>query len=145
MASGLQAEDRNVQDLLFTQALLLKLGTRVRHTRMDCSHFVNYVYKKANLPYRYANSSELYQGVDAFERVSEPVPGDLIVWRGHVGIIVDPSANRFVSVLRSGVTTDDYRSRYWKRRGTPRFMRYVGLNLDYQAISQGGANTQGGD
>jgi cell wall-associated NlpC family hydrolase len=87
---------------------------------------VNYVYRRAHLPYRYASSEELYEGVDSFQRVYEPMPGDLIVWKGHVGIVTDPNENRFVSVLRSGVKTDDYLSRYWKSRGRPRFLRYLG-------------------
>jgi len=102
-----------------------RLATRTRHTRLDCSHFVNYVYRRARLPYRYASSAELYEGTDSFQRVFEPMPGDLIVWKGHVGIVTDPNQNRFVSVLRSEVSTDDYLSRYWKSRGQHRFLRYV--------------------
>jgi len=103
-----------------------RLASRTRHTRLDCSHFVNYVYRRAHLPYRYASSEELYEGTDSFQRVLEPMPGDLIVWKGHVGIVTDPSESRFVSVLRSGVKTDDYLSRYWRSRGQYRFLRYVG-------------------
>jgi cell wall-associated NlpC family hydrolase len=103
-----------------------RLATQTRHTRLDCSHFVNYVYGKARLPYRYASSEELYEGTDSFQRVFDPMPGDLIVWKGHVGIVIDPNESRFVSVLRSGVKTDDYLSRYWQSRGQPRFLRYVG-------------------
>jgi hypothetical protein len=68
-------------------------------------------------------------GVDASQRVFDPMPGDLIMWRGHVGIITDPNLNRFVSVLRSGVKTDDYLSAYWKSRCKPRFLRYVGNGM----------------
>jgi len=104
-----------------------KVGVKVRQRTLDCSHFVNYVYQRAHLPYRYASSEELYEGVDAFRRVFDPRPGDLIVWRGHVGIITDPNENKFVSVLRSGVKSDNYRSRYWKTRGRPRFLRYASV------------------
>lgn len=120
------AEKRSVQN---PHELIPRLGTRIRHTRLDCSHFVHYVYQRAHLPYQYASSEELYQGVDAFQRVFDPMPGDLIVWRGHVGIITDPNGNRFVSVLRSGVKTDDYLSAYWRSRGRPRFLRYVGNRM----------------
>jgi len=112
---------------LTAQYLLPSLGTRFHHTRMDCSHFVNYLYRKAHLPYSYANSRQLYKGIEGFERVYDPLPGDLIVWRGHVGIVTDPGANRFLSVLRSGVKTDNYYSPYWRRRGKPHFLRYVGV------------------
>jgi hypothetical protein len=135
------AEKRNVQNL---HDLIPRLGTGIRHTRLDCSHFVNYVYRKAHRPYSYASSEELYEGVDAFQRVFDPMPGDLIVWRGHVGIITDPKLNRFVSVLRSGVKTDDYLSTYWKSRGKPRFLRYVGNGVaehKNRTLSQGAATS----
>lgn len=119
------AEKRNSQHPRKSTSLP-QLAGKKRHTRLDCSHFVNYVYRRAHLPYRYASSEELYEGIDAFQRVFNPMPGDLIVWKGHVGIVTDPAEKRFVSVLRSGVKTDDYLSRYWRSRGEPHFLRYVG-------------------
>jgi hypothetical protein len=56
--------------------------------------------------------------------VSAPQPGDLIVWRGHVGLVVDSRQHLFYSSLRSGLETEDYTSAYWRRRGAPRFYRY---------------------
>ena len=49
----------------------------------DCSHLVQAIYEKAGFSYSYANSSELYAGIDQFRRVAIPQPGDLAVWRGH--------------------------------------------------------------
>lgn len=118
------------------QDVRVRLGTRFHHTQMDCSHFVNYVYRRAHFPYQYASSRELYDGVDEFQQVLNPLPGDLVVWKGHVGIVVDPSGNRFVSALRSGVKTDDYFSTYWKKRGTPRFLRYVGSSAIASAVRE---------
>jgi len=63
--------------------------------------------------------------MEGFKRVLHPKPGDLIVWRGHVGIVVDPAEKTFLSALRSGVKTSSYESHYWKRRGKPRFLRYM--------------------
>jgi len=91
----------------------------------DCSHLVQAIYEKAGFPYSYANSSELYEGVDQFRRIASLQPGDLAVWRGHVGIIVNPAQHSFFSLLRSGRGVETYDSPYWKRRGTPRFFRYV--------------------
>ncbi len=91
----------------------------------DCSHLVQVIYEKAGFPYSYANSSELYEGVDQFRRVAILQPGDLVVWRGHVGILVNPTQHSFFSLLRSGRGVETYDSPYWKRRGTPRFFRYV--------------------
>ena len=91
----------------------------------DCSHFVHGIYERAGLPYEYASSSELYEGIDEFRRVANPQPGDLAVWRGHAGIVVNSVQHSFFSVLRSGPGLASYDSPYWKRRGRPRFFRYV--------------------
>ena len=91
----------------------------------DCSHFVHGIYERAGLPYPYASSADLYRGTDEFRRVTIPQVGDLAVWRGHAGIVVSPPQHSFFSVLRSGPGIDSYDSPYWKRRGQPRFLRYV--------------------
>src|ERR1700674_1129885 len=91
----------------------------------DCSHFVHGIYERAGLPYEYASSSELYAGIDEFRRVANPQPGDLAVWRGHAGIVVNPVQHSFFSALRSGPGVASYDSPYWKRRGRPHFFRYV--------------------
>jgi hypothetical protein len=99
---------------------------------LDCSHFVHGMYERAGFTYQYASSSDLYDGIDEFRRVTNPQPGDLAVWRGHAGIVVDPSKRSFVSILRSGLGIDFYDSRYWKRRGHPRFYRYIKQAPNYR-------------
>src|SRR6202011_2281357 len=91
----------------------------------DCSHFVHGLYERAGFPYGYASSSDLYAGIDEFRRVANPQPGDLAVWRGHAGIVINPAQHSFFSLLRWGPGVDSYDSPYWKRRGRPRFFRYV--------------------
>jgi len=91
----------------------------------DCSHLVHDVYSQAGLPYDYVTSRELYIGSPHFTRVREPQPGDLVVWRGHVGIVVDPKQRSFFSFMRSGPDTQFYDSPYWRSRGVARFLRYV--------------------
>jgi cell wall-associated NlpC family hydrolase len=91
----------------------------------DCSHLVHAIYERAGFPYEYATAGDLYNGVDAFRRVYHPQVGDLIVWRGHVGIIVRPSRHVFFSFLSVGPETDNYRSPYWISRGEVRFYRYI--------------------
>src|SRR6202158_4632354 len=91
----------------------------------DCSHFVHGIYERAGLPYEYASSSDLYSGIDEFRRVANPQPGDLAVWPGHAGIVVNPAQHSFFSALHSGPGVDSYDSPYWKQRGLPRFFRYV--------------------
>ncbi len=94
-------------------------------SRLDCSHLVHSVYERAGFPYSYASSSDLYAGVDEFQQVTRPRVGDLVVWPGHVGIMVNPSENTFFSALSTGVGVESYSSAYWKERGTPRFYRYA--------------------
>jgi hypothetical protein len=91
----------------------------------DCSHFVHELYERAGFPYEYASSSDLYAGVDEFRQVASPQPGDLAVWPGHAGIVVNPAQHSFFSALSSRHGVELYDSPYWKRRGRPRFYRYV--------------------
>jgi hypothetical protein len=105
---------------------LVRLSTAIRDIDLDCSHFTNYVYERVGLDYDYAPSRELYEGDGPFVRVQQARPGDLIVWRGHVGIVVDPQEHTFVSKLNSGVKVASWETHYWKRRGIPRFLRFTG-------------------
>jgi hypothetical protein len=91
----------------------------------DCSHLVHAIYERAGFPYQYASADGLYDGVDGFRRVVHPQTGDLIVWHGHVGIVVRPSQHVFFSFLSAGPGTDNYRSSYWIGRGQARFYRYI--------------------
>lgn len=91
----------------------------------DCSHLVHAIYERAGFPYSYASSDDLYDGVEGFQRVADPAPGDIVVWHGHAGIVVRPSKHVFFSFLHAGPGIDDYTSRYWRGRGEPRFYRYL--------------------
>jgi cell wall-associated NlpC family hydrolase len=102
------------------------LDARVQATRQrDCSHLVHAIYLRAGFPYPYASSSDLYDGADNFQRVTRPQPGDLVVWPGHVGIVVNPAQRVFFSKLRRGPGVDAYDAQYWKERGEVRFYRYI--------------------
>jgi cell wall-associated NlpC family hydrolase len=113
------------QERLDAKSLLLLIGTQIQETELDCSHFVQYLYEQAGLYYGYTPSRVLYAGIKGFRRVTHPKAGDLIVWPGHVGIVVDPKETSFLSALHSGVKISSYQSTYWKKRGRPRFLRYV--------------------
>jgi cell wall-associated NlpC family hydrolase len=91
----------------------------------DCSHFVHAIYDKAGFSYAYASSRDLYRGTDDFRRVKKPQAGDLVVWRGHVGIVVNPARREFYSFLRHGPGIDEYDAQYWRQRGPVRFYRYI--------------------
>jgi hypothetical protein len=94
----------------------------------DCSHLVHEVYERAGFVYDYVSSRELYIGSTNFTRVRVPQAGDLVVWRGHVGIVIDPKEHSFFSFVRSGPDTQFYDSPYWRSRGVARFFRYVTEN-----------------
>ena len=117
-----QALDSDDRLALVSAALASKVR---RYSGHDCSHLVHAIYERAGFPYTYASSDDLYAGIEGFQRVSHPQPGDLIVWPGHAGIVVRPSHHTFFSFLSTGPGTDDYESRYWKSRGRPRFYRYL--------------------
>ena len=104
------------------------LDARVVHSERDCSHLVHAIYEQAGFPYVYEPSSQIYSHSESFQRVKQPQPGDLVAWRGHLGIVIKPSQHIFFSYLTSGPGVDDYQSPYWKSRGKPRFYRYVKSN-----------------
>ena len=91
----------------------------------DCSHLVHQVYLLAGLDYPYASSFDLYAGSENFRRVKNPQVGDLIVWPGHVGIVLDPARHTFYSSVQSGLQAEFYDGPYWRARGRPRFYRYA--------------------
>lgn len=117
--------DRTLNEDDRLSLLAAALDARVRRSERDCSHLVHAIYQQAGFAYRYAPSSEIYAGIEGFQRIKQPQPGDLVVWRGHVGIVIKPSQHIFFSLMRSGPGTDDYEAAYWKGRGRPRFYRYV--------------------
>ncbi len=90
----------------------------------DCSHHVHETYLRAGFDYPYASSFELYAGNKSFGRVKNPQAGDLIVWPGHVGIVLDPREHSFYSLVSTGLEAQDYDGAYWRSRGRPRFYRY---------------------
>lgn len=91
----------------------------------DCSHLVHSLYQQAGYPYPYVSSVDLYNGTGQFSRVRYAQPGDLIVWRGHVGIVTNPEEHSFFSTTSSGARIQNYRSAYWRARGYPRFYRFL--------------------
>jgi cell wall-associated NlpC family hydrolase len=90
----------------------------------DCSHLVHETYRSAGFEYPYGSSFELYDGNENFERVRNPQAGDLIVWPGHVGIVLEPREHSFYSLVSTGLEAQNYEGAYWKSRGRPRFYRY---------------------
>ncbi len=110
--------------------------------RSDCSHLVQTIYEKAGFPYPYQTSRDLFAGhAPDFRRVNQPQPGDLIVWKGHAGVVVNPAQRTFYSSLRSGFGVQPYDSAYWKGRGRPRFFRYVKSSMPPPPVESAGVRT----
>src|SRR5690242_4080030 len=113
----------------------LQSGRRVR-PKPDCSHLVHLLYARAGLIYPYEDSRVLYRGVDDFERVKTPQPGDLVVWLGHVGIVLSPEEKTFLSSVRSGIITESWSAPHWARRGRPHFFRYrIGPSANLELLA----------
>src|SRR5499427_8549606 len=107
---------------------IVQAAWELRHglfPKPDCSHFVHAVYTQAGFLYEYAASRAIFAGIDGFRRVSKPQSGDVIVWQGHIGIVIDPKEHSFYSSVTAGFAIQSYQSRYWIGRGIPRFYRFV--------------------
>ena len=87
----------------------------------DCSHLVHDIYSEVGLEYDYASSNEIFEGIDSFQLVEQPQPGDLVAWRGHVGIVIDPEDHSFYSSVNGGFSVSQFDSSYWLNRGPRRF------------------------
>lgn len=63
-------------------------GAKSPEVATDCSHFVHEVYRRAGLPYRYRDTAGLAHAPE-FDLLPEHEarPGDLMLFRGHVGIV----------------------------------------------------------
>ncbi|MGA9800704.1 MAG: NlpC/P60 family protein [Terriglobales bacterium] len=124
-----KSSGQNIRTLTRDDGLAVIAAAMDSHIRFgpepDCSHLVHAIYNRAGFPYSYAPSSDLYVGTREFQRVTHPQAGDLVVWQGHAGIVVNPKQHVFFSALRSGLGTDAYDAPYWKERGRVRFYRYI--------------------
>lgn len=101
----------------------------------DCSKFVHEIYSRAKLPYHYRSTRDLKDAPE-FEVISEEeaLPGDLLLFRGHVGILDFDgkviSATRPHRQLASGkptAITRQERTNFRSFRGTRLVLRYLKL------------------
>jgi cell wall-associated NlpC family hydrolase len=75
----------NVAKKYVGRNLPYRMGGNSFSKGIDCSHFVWRVFKEAGYDVPYRSSSALAKSV---KRVKNPIPGDLVLYRGHVGIYV---------------------------------------------------------
>jgi NlpC/P60 family len=116
---------------------ILSAALQFRHVpaETDCSHLVHDIYERAGFPYSYLTSRQLFAGSPPFVRVKRPQPGDVVVWPGHAGIVVSPKEHTFYAAFTSGLGVERYDSDYWRRRGHPRFFRYIKIGATLRAAS----------
>jgi hypothetical protein len=129
-----QSADATLEKASNTRLLTVEEGRAIADTALqqeqpergtqDCSHLIHQIYLDAGFEYSYASSFELFSGHENFARVRFPRAGDLIVWPGHVGIVVDPKEHTFSSLVSTGLDVQDYEGAYWRSRGRPHFYRY---------------------
>lgn len=114
----------------------LQSEKRIR-SKPDCSHLVHQLYARAGLIYPYEDSRVLYLGSTDFQRVKKPQAGDLVVWLGHVGIVLSTEEKTFISSVHSGILTETWMAPHWVRRGHPRFYRYrIGPEADMNLLAK---------
>jgi len=66
----------------------------------DCSRFVHEIYKRAGFPFHFRSTRELkYASEFKAVNADEAMPGDLMVFRGHVGIV--DQDGRIISATRN--------------------------------------------
>ena len=91
----------------------------------DCSAFTGHVFKRAagiTLP----RKSTLQGNVGS--RVSSPLPADLVVWDGHVGIVADTNGNMIDAGGKGGAPVSkerSYTNKYWRARQHKVFARVL--------------------
>src|SRR5271169_859392 len=111
LAQGSQHKTTGFRPLTRREGLaIVRAALHSARHAADCSHLVHSLYERAGFSYEYAPSSDLYAGIEEFRRVSHPQPGDLAVWPGHAGIVVNPARHSFFSMLSSGPGLDSYDS-----------------------------------
>jgi len=94
---------------------------------IDCSHFVYQVYRAAGLDYGYATTSAI-AGSSKFKSTTTPRKGDLVLWSGHMGIVLDPIEGSFMGAQSEGVGKSNYKTNsYWKNRAGLSFYAWVGI------------------
>jgi hypothetical protein len=145
-AASLQALESNSKLLSAEDGRAITTAARDQDETMpgaqDCSHLVHQAYLNAGFEYPYASSFELYAGNENFGRVKRPQAGDLIVWPGHVGIVLDPLEHSFYSLVSTGVEAQNYQGPYWRSRGKPRFYRYKVENAEILTAVNASASTR---
>ena len=125
----------------------------------DCSAFTQHVMNRAagvSIPRSSSEQKKAGTGVST----SEAQAGDLVVWSGHAGLVIDSNGNMIDAGSGSVPKIRAWNSGYWAKRGTPSIRRvlsnpnqmvsakvnnyHTGIGFSGIVGSQGGGNVSGG-
>ena len=123
----------------------------------DCSGFTKHVMSRCgiNIPAGSANQKNAGTGVDP----SQAQAGDLVVWKGHVGLVIDSNKNMIDAGSGSVPKIRSYETDYWRSRGSYVIRRVIdpnkmvsakvdnyhtGIGFSGVVGSQGGGDLNGG-
>ncbi|HEX9061907.1 MAG TPA: NlpC/P60 family protein [Clostridia bacterium] len=109
-----------------------KLGGNSR-SGIDCSHFVNTVYKEVKIPYTYMTATSWAQHPNnppkELVKVSTPRKGDIVIFApgsdckyGHAGIYID--SKKFIGAQSHGVDYANFGSYWGKERKIVGYYRH---------------------
>lgn len=92
------------------------IGTGAK--KIDCSGFVRNVFDEVfpeeGLGSRFDLNALKFQTEGLFADTDSPLPGDIVCWDGHVGIVYDAQKGTFIgSQTSTGVFFASYTSGYW--------------------------------
>ena len=89
-------------------------GHEILYSEMVCNQFVVAVLRKAVDPSFRMILADEFPTSPSFMKVDAPQAGDLVHWRGHIGIVLDPDRGDFIgSQTSTGVATANYKHGYW--------------------------------
>jgi hypothetical protein len=106
-------------------------GRAVSYLEMKCNQFVVAVLQAsvdARFPQLLAND---FPSSPRFQKVDQPMPGDLVHWPGHIAVVLDPDKGDFIgSQTSTGVAISNYKQGYWHGQYGGKkpdcFLRYIG-------------------
>jgi cell wall-associated NlpC family hydrolase len=91
------------------------LGTP--HDQIDCSHFLWIVFKQFFPKFPYLQSDQYPTSVLFTSVQGEMQSADVLVWNGHVALVVNPVAGSFIGSQTSrGVAITSLSNPYWAQR-----------------------------
>jgi cell wall-associated NlpC family hydrolase len=112
-----------------------KPGGKTKEGGIDCSGFITNVLLTALGSKKFeplVQNISLLRTSPILETIETPEHGDLVLWEGHGGIVVDPVAGRFIgSQTSTGVAITTYRSGYWSQQPGLTFRKFGGYFFDW--------------